>query len=73
MVLRSRLRKALARKPSADMGNHKVGSKATGRAEKPSSPPPAPRKHPAREIGGVKGPDPTRYGDWQHNGRCSDF
>lgn len=26
-----------------------------------------------REIGGVKGPEPTRYGDWERNGRCSDF
>jgi hypothetical protein len=26
-----------------------------------------------REIGGAKGPEPTRYGDWQHNGRCTDF
>jgi hypothetical protein len=25
------------------------------------------------EIGGTKGPDPTRYGDWEHNGRCVDF
>ncbi len=26
-----------------------------------------------REIGGQKGPEPTRYGDWEKNGRCSDF
>ncbi len=26
-----------------------------------------------REIGGRKGPDPTRYGDWEKNGRCIDF
>lgn len=25
------------------------------------------------EIGGPKGPDPTRYGDWELNGRCIDF
>jgi len=25
------------------------------------------------EIGGRKGPDPTRYGDWEKNGRCIDF
>jgi hypothetical protein len=25
------------------------------------------------EIGGPKGPEPTRYGDWEQNGRCSDF
>lgn len=26
-----------------------------------------------REIGGRGGPDPTRYGDWEKNGRCIDF
>ncbi len=25
------------------------------------------------EIGGPKGLEPTRYGDWENNGRCSDF
>jgi hypothetical protein len=36
-------------------------------------------KKPARivpalaEIGGRKGPEPTRYGDWEKNGRCIDF
>jgi hypothetical protein len=25
------------------------------------------------EIGGQKGPEPTRYGDWEKNGRCTDF
>lgn len=25
------------------------------------------------ETGGAKGPEPTRYGDWQHKGRVSDF
>ncbi|MAJ14073.1 MAG: hypothetical protein CMN44_03745 [SAR116 cluster bacterium] len=25
------------------------------------------------EIGGPKGKEPTRYGDWEKNGRCSDF
>jgi hypothetical protein len=26
-----------------------------------------------REIGGRPGPDPTRYGDWEKDGRCIDF
>lgn len=26
-----------------------------------------------KEIGGRKGLDPTRYGDWEKNGRCIDF
>ncbi|GMR51369.1 hypothetical protein PMAYCL1PPCAC_21564, partial [Pristionchus mayeri] len=25
------------------------------------------------EIGGPQGPEPTRYGDWERKGRCSDF
>ncbi len=34
--------------------------KATGKAPRP-------------EIGGPQGPEPTRYGDWERNGRCTDF
>jgi hypothetical protein len=26
-----------------------------------------------REVGGKRGPEPTRYGDWESNGRCTDF
>ncbi len=25
------------------------------------------------EHGGAKGLEPTRYGDWERNGRCTDF
>lgn len=25
------------------------------------------------EIGGRIGPEPTRFGDWEKNGRCIDF
>ncbi len=25
------------------------------------------------EKGGRKGPEPTRYGDWELNGKCVDF
>ena len=28
---------------------------------------------PPREIGGRSGPNPTRFGDWEKNGRCIDF
>ncbi len=37
---------------------------------------PVPSRAPAplpKEIGGPKGPEPTRYGDWEYNGRCTDF
>jgi hypothetical protein len=43
-------------------------------ARKPPPPPadqPPPEAH--KEIGGPKGPEPTRYGDWEVNGRCTDF
>ena len=33
---------------------------------------PSPEERP-KEIGGRKGPDPTRYGDWEKAGRCIDF
>jgi uncharacterized protein DUF1674 len=36
-------------------------------------PPPPPKEQRPVEIGGRKGPDPTRYGDWELNGRCIDF
>ena len=31
------------------------------------------RVQPEGEIGGPAGPEPTRYGDWEQKGRCSDF
>jgi len=37
-------------------------------AAKATPPTPAPL-----EIGGRDGPEPTRYGDWEKNGRCIDF
>ncbi len=43
--------------------NHTGETVVTPRVEKPMP----------REIGGVKGPEPTRYGDWEHKGRCTDF
>ena len=48
--------------------------------EKPPEQPGPPVVQPAepaparpREIGGRDGPEPTRYGDWEKNGRCIDF
>ena len=39
----------------------------------PDKPEPSPSQSLKKEIGGPKGPEPTRYGDWEKNGRCSDF
>lgn len=30
-------------------------------------------KNKKNETGGPKGPEPTRYGDWERKGRCVDF
>jgi hypothetical protein len=42
---------------------------------KQQQPEPAPRDAIRRppEVGGPKGPEPTRYGDWEQGGRCTDF
>ena len=49
--------------------------------KKPATPESQPRETPEQnpqakrpnEINGPKGPEPTRYGDWEKNGRCIDF
>ncbi|MBI3517134.1 MAG: DUF1674 domain-containing protein [Proteobacteria bacterium] len=47
----------------------KPAAAATGEApRKPTQPAAKPV-----ERGGPSGPEPTRYGDWERNGRCSDF
>jgi hypothetical protein len=44
-------------------------------AQKIEPVPPAPPEKPKKveEIGGPPGPEPTRYGDWQFNGKVTDF
>jgi hypothetical protein len=45
-----------------------------GASERRRPPKPCPPAQPAvPEIGGPKGPEPTRYGDWEKGGRCTDF
>lgn len=41
-------------------------AKAVPLAERPPADQP-------EEVGGRDGPEPTRYGDWEKNGRCIDF
>ena len=43
-----------------------------GEPARPGSDEKAPKQKPG-EIGGPKGPEPTRYGDWEVGGRCTDF
>lgn len=44
-----------------DKSNSKEAEKPTSEGEK------------VDEIGGPKGKEPTRFGDWEKNGRISDF
>lgn len=47
-------------------------SKPAEATDEPQAPKPADKPKP-KEIGGPAGPEPTRYGDWEHKGRCTDF
>jgi hypothetical protein len=52
------------------------GTPPAERAPEVSEPSPGRRAFAAErpiEVGGRSGPEPTRYGDWEKNGRCIDF
>ncbi|WP_460733785.1 DUF1674 domain-containing protein [Lysobacter tyrosinilyticus] len=42
-------------------------------AEQPPAPTGSKTEKAPTEWGGREGPEPTRYGDWEKNGRCIDF
>ncbi|MCC5857410.1 MAG: DUF1674 domain-containing protein [Ectothiorhodospiraceae bacterium] len=48
------------------------GTKDKDRPRQPAMEPGKPETWP-KEIGGQAGPEPTRYGDWEKGGRCTDF
>ncbi len=50
--------------------NEKPNADDTSRPD--DQPPGKPVERP-EEVGGQKGPEPTRYGDWEKGGRVSDF
>lgn len=50
----------------------KAGERARAEAELRRANAPIEKARP-REIGGPKGPEPTRYGDWERKGLASDF
>ncbi len=50
-------------------GDIRRAARKTGSAKNPNGA--AAAKVP--ETGGRGGPDPTRYGDWEKDGRCVDF
>ena len=53
-------------KKSRSAGSHVNGAVIAAATDAPE------QKIPA-EINGPKGPEPTRYGDWEQKGRCTDF
>jgi hypothetical protein len=53
--------------PRQDSDDRPAAADAEAGEERPKAPGPVP------EIGGPKGPEPTRYGDWEKGGRCTDF
>lgn len=40
---------------------------------KPDEQPQPAKPENVEEVGGPAGPEPTRFGDWEKGGRCSDF
>lgn len=58
-----------ARSNAPDPVANPAAEPAGGDAAKASNP--AAKR--SREIGGPSGLEPTRYGDWERNGRVSDF
>jgi hypothetical protein len=50
-----------------------MGDDTKAKHDAPAEPPKVEKPVLPKEIGGPKGPEPTRYGDWEVKGRCSDF
>lgn len=51
----------------------KAPEKPLDRPRPPADPGAQGPVQPAGEQGGPKGPEPTRFGDWEKGGRCFDF
>jgi hypothetical protein len=57
------------------VSEHETKPEAADEGADASSPPQPFRgpEQPPGEIDGPTGPEPTRFGDWEKGGRCSDF
>jgi hypothetical protein len=53
------------------MSEEKKAAEPAATEQTPARRPPV--TQPPGEIGGPVGPEPTRFGDWEFKGRCSDF
>lgn len=64
MIPKPILARLAGRKPVPEPPKQPAEPKAAARQPEPGA---------TKEIGGPSGPEPTRYGDWERNGRCIDF
>ena len=62
-------RKFISRNPKSPIKSQSIAPDSA----KASAAPKSPNDAKEGEVGGYEGPEPTRFGDWQHNGRCTDF
>lgn len=58
---------AASGKPLSAAARRALEEAAERRRRRAATEPPAP------EVNGPKGPEPTRYGDWERKGRVTDF
>jgi hypothetical protein len=56
-----------------DTGSEDASKDAPQPDSAPATQPTADKDDLPTEVGGRDGPEPTRYGDWEKNGRCIDF
>lgn len=59
--------------PAGKLENQEGGVKHPYQEKEPLQPHPGGVNPETGEIGGPRGPEPTRYGDWERKGRVTDF
>ena len=69
MDILSKKRVFISQRPKGSLSRN-VKSKSSLKTIETPAPP---NKAQNDEVGGYEGPEPTQFGDWQHNGRCTDF
>jgi len=66
--------KIMSKKPSEiAKENKKIGMSPDPRIDKQHKEKAKKLNEKNEEFGGQEGEDPTRYGDWEKGGRCTDF
>ena len=63
----------LEKTPTGKLESQEDGVKHPYQEKEPLAPHPGGVNQETGEIGGPKGPEPTRYGDWERKGRVTDF